>query len=117
MNQFFSDSESESSDIYDPLDPCQEGRDGGGDERERGSKDSDSGLKTRRRRTAFTSEQLLELEREFQLKKYLSLTERSEIARTLKLSEVQVKIWFQVFVNLIFVSPYDPCVYKYGFTL
>ncbi|VVC41729.1 Homeobox domain, metazoa,Homeobox domain,Homeobox domain-like,Homeobox, conserved site [Cinara cedri] len=51
--------------------------------------------KSRRRRTAFTSSQLLELEREFQAKKYLSLTERSEIANSLKLSEVQVKIWFQ----------------------
>lgn len=40
--------------------------------------------------TAFTSEQLLELEREFHAKKYLSLTERSQIATTLKLSEVQV---------------------------
>lgn len=46
--------------------------------------------KSRRRRTAFTSVQLLELEREFQAKKYLSLTERSEIANSLKLSEVQV---------------------------
>lgn len=47
--------------------------------------------KSRRRRTAFTSGQLLELEREFQAKKYLSLTERSEIANSLRLSEVQVK--------------------------
>lgn len=52
-------------------------------------------LKQRRRRTAFTSQQLLELEREFQSKKYLTVEERSQIASILKLSEVQVKIWFQ----------------------
>lgn len=50
---------------------------------------------SRRRRTAFTSQQLLELEREFQAKKYLSLTERAQLAQTLVLSESQVKIWFQ----------------------
>jgi len=44
----------------------------------------------RRRRTAFSSDQLVELEREFAGKKYLSLTERSLIARQLRLSEVQV---------------------------
>lgn len=59
-----------------------------------GNKDSSNSggqnSKSRRRRTAFTSEQLLELEREFHAKKYLSLTERSQIATSLKLSEVQV---------------------------
>jgi len=39
--------------------------------------------------------QLAELEREFDSKKYLSLTERSQIAFQLRLSEIQVKIWFQ----------------------
>ncbi|EDW58713.1 homeobox protein unplugged isoform X1 [Drosophila virilis] len=73
--------------------------DGGHSRHEAGGKESQSGSsnssKSRRRRTAFTSEQLLELEREFHAKKYLSLTERSQIATSLKLSEVQVKIWFQ----------------------
>lgn len=49
----------------------------------------------RRKRTAFTSSQLLELEKEFIAKKYLSLNERSDIARLLNLSEMQIKIWFQ----------------------
>ena len=43
--------------------------------------------KNRRRRTAFSTHQLIELEREFQAKKYLSLTERSQIATQLRLSE------------------------------
>jgi Homeodomain len=46
----------------------------------------------RRRRTAFTSDQLLELEKEFHSKKYLSLTERSQLAHDLQLSEVSVSI-------------------------
>ena len=60
-----------------------------------GKEDSGSQNSHRRRRTAFTSEQLLELEREFHAKKYLSLTERAHLAHALRLSESQVKIWFQ----------------------
>ena len=45
-----------------------------------GSSDGDkASSKARRRRTAFTSEQLLELEKEFHSKKYLSLSERSQV--------------------------------------
>ncbi|KAL8571018.1 hypothetical protein ACOMHN_037878 [Nucella lapillus] len=51
--------------------------------------------KTRRPRTAFTSQQLLELERQFKANKYLSRPKRFEVATTLMLTETQVKIWFQ----------------------
>ncbi|XP_017575854.1 homeobox protein pnx [Pygocentrus nattereri] len=51
--------------------------------------------KARRVRTAFTLEQLRVLERSFQSSHYLSVLERHVIAAALRLSETQVKIWFQ----------------------
>ncbi|XP_059192694.1 homeobox protein Nkx-3.1 [Centropristis striata] len=51
--------------------------------------------KQKRSRAAFTHHQVLELEKKFNHQKYLSAPERSLLASTLRLTETQVKIWFQ----------------------
>lgn len=50
---------------------------------------------TKRNRTAYTSTQLVELEREFQKSKYLCRARRICMANSLSLTERQIKIWFQ----------------------
>lgn len=83
---------SSSGDDMDDEDPDVEA---GDDKTSSATGGGDAPGGNRRRRTAFTSEQLLELEREFHAKKYLSLTERAHLANVLRLTESQVKIWFQ----------------------
>ncbi|KAF7200024.1 homeobox protein Nkx-3.1 [Nothobranchius furzeri] len=51
--------------------------------------------KQKRSRAAFTHFQVLELEKKFNHQKYLSAPERAHLASALRLTETQVKIWFQ----------------------
>ncbi|CAF0721509.1 unnamed protein product [Didymodactylos carnosus] len=49
----------------------------------------------KRARTAYTSAQLVELEKEFLYARYLNRPRRIELAQLLNLTERQIKIWFQ----------------------
>lgn len=49
----------------------------------------------KRSRAAFSHAQVFELERHFNHQRYLSGPERADLAASLKLTETQVKIWFQ----------------------
>jgi len=49
----------------------------------------------RKRRVLFSKSQTRELERRFNEQRYLSASERDQLATTLRLSPLQIKIWFQ----------------------
>ncbi|XP_063850485.1 homeobox protein Hox-A3-like [Scylla paramamosain] len=57
--------------------------------------EASSDRKKKKARTTFTGRQIFELERQFEVKKYLSSSERAEMAKLLNVTETQVKIWFQ----------------------
>ena len=53
------------------------------------------GPEFRRRRETYSPKQVLELEKEFYFSQYLTLERRSQLACSLKLTEKQIKVWFQ----------------------
>lgn len=65
---------------------------------EGGSSSQDENGQTKRKkktRTVFSRAQVFQLESTFDLKRYLSSSERAGLAASLRLTETQVKIWFQ----------------------
>lgn len=54
------------------------------------SDNADSERKKKKARTTFTGRQIFELEKQFEHKKYLSSSERSEMAKLLQVTETQV---------------------------
>ncbi|KAG8184041.1 hypothetical protein JTE90_011539 [Oedothorax gibbosus] len=51
--------------------------------------------KRKKPRTSFTRMQICELEKRFHKQKYLASAERASLAKTLKMTDAQVKTWFQ----------------------
>ena len=51
--------------------------------------------KRKKPRTSFTRMQIAELEKRFQKQKYLASAERATLAKGLKMTDAQVKTWFQ----------------------
>lgn len=67
----------------------------------------DEGRRKKKARTTFTGRQIFELEKQFEIKKYLSSSERAEMAKLLNVTETQVSDYF-LFIIIAHISKYFP---------
>ncbi|CAG9569159.1 unnamed protein product [Danaus chrysippus] len=65
------------------------------DKDEKRDQNSSLGKRKKKTRTVFSRSQVFQLESTFDMKRYLSSSERAGLAASLHLTETQVKIWFQ----------------------
>ncbi|KAK6177968.1 hypothetical protein SNE40_012822 [Patella caerulea] len=81
----------------DDLDDLDTSRDDVSDKQDEGEMDKNEINKPRKKRSraSFSHGQVYELERRFRHQRYLSGPERADLAQALKLTETQIKIWFQ----------------------
>lgn len=90
-----SDSESEDGDRGSDGKKSGENRDSNRDGGSGGEETGSSSRRKKKTRTVFTRSQVFQLESTFDMKRYLSSSERAGLAASLHLTETQVKIWFQ----------------------
>uniref|UniRef100_A0A8D2JF34 H6 family homeobox 2 n=1 Tax=Varanus komodoensis TaxID=61221 RepID=A0A8D2JF34_VARKO len=64
-------------------------------DRQRDGADRQAGAAKKKTRTVFSRSQVYQLESTFDMKRYLSSSERACLASSLQLTETQVKTWFQ----------------------
>ncbi|CAD7085019.1 unnamed protein product [Hermetia illucens] len=92
--QSSNESDDESQEIIEEDEGC--GTDGPSDgSSPHGGDNSQQTKRKKKTRTVFSRAQVFQLESTFDMKRYLSSSERAGLAASLRLTETQVKIWFQ----------------------